>query len=119
MVLKYPIATHSLNGDSNESIIFVEFFTMIFSLCRNYNAELFAFGNRLGEKFEDNFLREALTNKSYIEGEASRMNEVGLQLTLAMKSNEELSVKGQQQISKFVKGYLRAILTKVPEEMIM
>merc|ERR1712136_796 len=85
----------------------------------NYNAELFAFGNRLGEKFEDNFLREALTNKSYIEGEASRMNEVGLQLTLAMKSNEELSVKGQQQISKFVKGYLRAILTKVPEEMII
>lgn len=85
----------------------------------NYNAELFALSNRLGEKFDDNFLREALTNKSYIEGEAIRMNEVGLQPALSIKSNEELSEKGQQQISKFVKGYLRAVFTEVPEEMII
>jgi len=84
----------------------------------NYNAELFAFGNRLGEKFDDNYLREALTNKSYIEEEASRMNKVGLQPALALKSNEELSAKGQQLISKFVKGYLRAVFDQVPEEMI-
>nr|CAG4642815.1 EOG090X0DYO [Evadne anonyx] len=85
----------------------------------NYNAELFAFGNRLGEKFDDNFLREALTDKSYIDREASKMSEVGLQPALAMKSNKELSERGQQQISKYVKGYLRAIFTEVPEEMII
>jgi len=84
----------------------------------NYDAELFAFGNRLGEKFDENLLREALTNDSYIEGETKRMSRVGLEPSLAMKNNKELSRNGELLISKFVKGYLRAVLSRVPEEMI-
>ena len=46
------------------------------------------------------------------------MSRVGLEPSLAMKNNKELSRNGELLISKFVKGYLRAVLSRVPEEMI-
>nr|CAG4637367.1 EOG090X0DYO [Ceriodaphnia reticulata]SVE73203.1 EOG090X0DYO [Ceriodaphnia reticulata] len=85
----------------------------------NYDAEIFAFGNRLGEKFNESSLRAALTHKSYIERESARLVSVGIDSSLEMQDNEELALKGGEMISKFVNGYLRAVFRRVPEEFIM
>ena len=50
------------------------------SVFRNYGAELFAFGCRLGEKFEESLLREALTTEEYAKAEARRQQELGVQV---------------------------------------
>ncbi|EFX76137.1 hypothetical protein DAPPUDRAFT_322681 [Daphnia pulex] len=63
------------------------------------DAEIFAFSNRLGEKFNEATLRTALTH--------------------VIQNNEELAVAGGEMISKFTNGYLRAVFTRVPEELIM
>ena len=55
-------------------------FTVIHFICRNYGAELFAFGCRLGEKFEESLLREALTTEEYAKAEARRQQELGVQV---------------------------------------
>ena len=85
---------------------------------RNYDAEIFAFGNRLGEKFNEPSLRVALTHKSYVERESARLSALGVNSSLELQDNEELALKGAEMISKFVNGYLRAVFTIVPEELI-
>nr|CAG4642056.1 EOG090X0DYO [Eurycercus lamellatus] len=84
----------------------------------NYDAELFAFSNRLGEKFDDALLRQALTHKSYIERESAKLSSMGVEPNLQLQTNEGLAAKGEEMISKFVKGYLRAVFQHAPEEMI-
>lgn len=44
----------------------------------NYDAEIYAFGKRLGEKFEQNILRRALTHKSYVVKEQLQAEKTGL-----------------------------------------
>ena len=86
---------------------------------RNYDAEIFAFSNRLGEKFDDQLLRSALTHKSYIQREMSRLKDMGIDPdSIQLKENDELATKGEELIERFVKGYLRAVFTRAPEEMI-
>lgn len=77
---------------------------------RNYDAEIFAFSNRLGEKFNDSTLRTALIDKSYIERETARLSDVGVDSHL---QNEDLAVAGGEMISKFINGYLREVFTCV------
>nr|SVE77263.1 EOG090X0DYO [Daphnia lumholtzi]SVE77875.1 EOG090X0DYO [Daphnia lumholtzi]SVE78505.1 EOG090X0DYO [Daphnia lumholtzi] len=84
----------------------------------NYDAEIFAFSNRLGEKFNDSSLRAALTHKSYIERETARLSDVGVESNLQFQDNEALAQKGGEIMSKFINGYLRAVFTQVPEELI-
>nr|CAG4636529.1 EOG090X0DYO [Eubosmina coregoni]SVE70071.1 EOG090X0DYO [Eubosmina coregoni] len=85
----------------------------------NYDAEIFAFSNRLGEKFDDQLLRSALTHKSYIQREMSRLKDMGIDPdSIQLKENDELATKGEELIERFVKGYLRAVFTRAPEEMI-
>nr|CAG4640385.1 EOG090X0DYO [Daphnia pulex]SVE85142.1 EOG090X0DYO [Daphnia pulex] len=85
----------------------------------NYDAEIFAFSNRLGEKFNEATLRTALTHKSYVERETARLSDIGVDSYLQIQNNEELAVAGGALISKFTNGYLRAVFTRVPEELIM
>nr|CAG4635076.1 EOG090X0DYO [Alona affinis] len=85
----------------------------------NYDAELFAFGNRLGEKFEDALLRQALTHRSYVERENKKLESVGVESSLDLKLNDDLAVDGGLMITRFIKGYLRAVFTSAPEEMIL
>ena len=89
------------------------------SIYRNYDAEIFAFSNRLGEKFNDSTLRTALTHKSYIERETVRLSAIGVDTNLQLQDNEDLATAGDEMISKFVNGYLRALFTRVPEELIV
>jgi large subunit ribosomal protein L44 len=83
--------------------------------CRNYDAELHAFGNRVGEKFNDGVLRRALTHKSYLEQEAKKL---GAEPNYKLTENEELVAVGEQFISRTIRGYLRAVFSRAPEEMI-
>ena len=88
-------------------------------LDRNYDAEIFAFSNRLGEKFDEKLLRSAFTHKSYIQREISRLNEMGIDSdSIQLRENDDLAIKGSELIDRFVKGYLRAVFTRAPEEMI-
>lgn len=90
-----------------------------FLLYRNYDAELYAFGNRLGETFKDPLLRAALTHTSYIKQESEKLSALGMQPDLQFQDNELLASDGKKLISKFINGYLRAVFARVPEEMIV
>nr|SVE76031.1 EOG090X0DYO [Daphnia hispanica] len=84
----------------------------------NYDAEIFAFSNRLGEKFNDSSLRAALIHTSYVERETARLSDIGVDSKLQLQDNEALSLKGGEMMSNFINGYLRAVFTQVPEELI-
>ena len=57
---------------------------------RNYGAELFAFGCRLGEKFDESLLREAFTTEEYAKAEAKRQQELGVQVRWSSVSKKFL-----------------------------
>ncbi|KRT79671.1 hypothetical protein AMK59_8804, partial [Oryctes borbonicus] len=39
----------------------------------NYDAEIFAFGKRLGEEFKEDVLRRALTHRSYVKSQGDNV----------------------------------------------
>ncbi|KAK3886336.1 hypothetical protein Pcinc_009512 [Petrolisthes cinctipes] len=83
----------------------------------NYDAELYAFGKRLQEEFEDEVLRAALTDASYIRQEIQRQQDLGVSSpALMMSSNEELSDGGAKVITDYSSKFLRAALPLFPEE---
>lgn len=62
----------------------------------NYDAEIFAFGKRLGEEFEDDLLRRALTHKSY----CNKLKDEGTGESVA--DNGELIEEGERFIKSCV-----------------
>ncbi|GJQ78077.1 hypothetical protein Trydic_g2419 [Trypoxylus dichotomus] len=62
----------------------------------NYNAEIFAFGKRLGEEFKEDVLRRALTHRSYTK---SQEDKDGIQID----DNSVFIEKGYNIISSFLK----------------
>lgn len=85
--------------------------------CRNYDAELYAFGKRLQEEFDADTLREALTDTSYIARELQRQQELGVSDPgLAMSNNNKLAASGERIITDYCAAYLRAALPLLPEE---
>lgn len=78
---------------------------------------MYAFGKRLGEEFNNDFLRQALTERSYIIFEEERQKNVGIeQPTIDLIDNKELVAKGSDFIDDIVKRYLRTVLPRLPEE---
>ncbi|XP_048757948.2 39S ribosomal protein L44, mitochondrial-like [Ostrea edulis] len=74
----------------------------------NYDAELFAFGKRVGEDFDEEILKEAFIVQSSIEKEAEERKKVGVEIQmLSSICNEELSLEGKQIVQKYLKAYLR------------
>lgn len=100
-------------------LVFIAKFVLCPSLSRNYDAELYAFSNRLGETFDDSLLRSALTHQSYIQQESEKLLALGMDSGLKLQDNEELANAGKELIGKYINGYLRAIFTRVPEELIV
>lgn len=87
----------------------------------NYDCELYAFANRLGEKWNDATLRVAFTEQSYLEQEEKRRQEVGIsseQTTVALTANTQLSDIGKDHCSKYLASYLARTLPDAPEECI-
>lgn len=84
---------------------------------RNYDAELYAFGMRLQEEFEDGLLRKALTDASYIKQEIQRQQDLGVSSpALEMSSNEDLADAGAKIITDYSMKFLREALPLFPEE---
>ncbi|XP_066905116.1 large ribosomal subunit protein mL44 isoform X2 [Halyomorpha halys] len=84
----------------------------------NYKAEIYAFGKRLGEDFREELLREAFTEKSFINLEAEKLKKVGVDPQLDMKDNSNFSVEGEKFISQCVLQYLVTVLPSLPSEHI-
>lgn len=92
----------------------------MYFLFRNYDTEIYAFGKRLGEEFNNSLLQQAFTERSYIINEEEKQKEVGIeQPTLNLNDNRELVAKGSDFIDDIVKRYLRTVLPRLPEEGIM
>lgn len=64
----------------------------------NYDAEIYAFGKRLGEEFNENVLRRALTHKSY----CNKMKEEN-GADSVVEDNEGLIEEG----GKFIRSFVR------------
>ena len=78
---------------------------------------MFAFNQRLNEKFNESNLRIAFTNKSYIEKEEIRRRELGIvEVEIGMKDNSLFAQKGEKLMHSYIKRYLRYFLPKVPED---
>nr|KAI8757782.1 39S ribosomal protein L44; mitochondrial-like [Biomphalaria glabrata] len=76
----------------------------------NYDSEIFAFGKRLGEEFNETTIKQAFIHSSYVEKERAKRAELGLNLkdlTFDLEDNSELAEKGADLISNYVKVYLR------------
>ncbi|KAH9505575.1 39S ribosomal protein L44, mitochondrial [Bulinus truncatus] len=76
----------------------------------NYDSEIFAFGKRLGEEFNEATLRQAFIHRSYVEKEKKKREELGLDikgLTFDLNDNSELAEKGGELLSNYIKVYLR------------
>ncbi|XP_059478621.1 large ribosomal subunit protein mL44 [Neocloeon triangulifer] len=84
----------------------------------NFGSEVFAFGKRLGEQFDDNLLRQAFTQADYLHKISEEQKNLGLENpdSVLVSSNEELAREGRELISQYVFGFLRHTLKKLPEE---
>lgn len=86
----------------------------------NYDCEIFAFNNRLKEKFNDHTLKKAFIAKSYnehaktVDSQSSERLEILDQLEL--ENNEEFIESGRELCDRFLPLYLRCFLRNVPEE---
>lgn len=85
----------------------------------NYDAELYAFGNRLGENFNRDVLRQALTEKCYLEKEEKTQKEVGMEPELKLSSNSQLVEKGHAFMEQYILRYLTSSLPDLPNRYIL
>ncbi|CAH1959200.1 unnamed protein product [Acanthoscelides obtectus] len=68
----------------------------------NYEAELFAFGKRLGDEFDKKLLHQALTSREYANLKEFQAQEKGIELTDNVH-NDELIQEGEEIILKTIK----------------
>ena len=84
---------------------------------RNFRAELFAFGQRLKEQFNEDSLKTAFTHKSYIDQEMRKRQELGItDIIMNIEDNNKLAQTGQDICQLYIKAYLRHFLPRVPED---
>lgn len=83
----------------------------------NYDAEIYAFGVRLKEKFNYNLLQQAFVDRSYIVQEEMKQKSVGVENpSLNLADNSSLAKKGEELITEFVISFLNLSLPKFPRE---
>lgn len=82
----------------------------------NRDAEIYAFNERLQEKFDLNLLNQAFIFKSYLDQEEKEQKQLLPDQTLNLKDNEDLQTKGHTVTSKAVYNYLTESLMCTPEE---
>ena len=85
----------------------------------NRNAEIYAFNNRLSEKFDMELLERAFTTRSYIIQEEEAQKKVGIEdPQLDLEDNLELIEEGRQIASLAIENYLNQALSLAPQECI-
>ena len=101
-----------------EFTVFLQFrLFLTFHFARNYDAELYAFQARIREKFDDELLRQALLDPSYVEAERSRQVSLGMEeAALAMVDNTQLVEEGEAAAEGALREFLRAAFPFLPEE---
>lgn len=83
----------------------------------NYSAELYAFGARLGETFDEHLLREAFTSPEYIATESAKRKEMGVdEANLELSNYRNLASIGEQIIAEYSSAFIRYSLPHFPEE---
>lgn len=83
---------------------------------RNYKAELFAFGSRLSEQFNDGLLLEAFTDQSYIHQQRKKQEELGIDTAaLEIRSNMELSELGAKLTENVLTKFLQKEFPLFPQ----
>lgn len=85
----------------------------------NYDSEIYAFGQRLGEDFNESTLRQAFISRSYVEGERRKRAELGIDMDavpLQLEDNAELAEEGFALMSSYLKVYLRNFYPYMFEE---
>ncbi|XP_059608863.1 large ribosomal subunit protein mL44 [Phlebotomus argentipes] len=81
----------------------------------NYRAEIFAFGSRLHEKFDEKLLRQAFTHRSYIIQEEMKQKDVGIEEpAVLMPDNSQLVENGEELMTKCLDDYVAKALPKMP-----
>ncbi|KAH3890858.1 hypothetical protein DPMN_014947 [Dreissena polymorpha] len=75
--------------------------------CWNHASEVYAFGKRLGEEFDEQKLAQAFIQKSFVESEKEKQKNLGLLLDVNVEDNTKLAHEGRILASDFVKAYLR------------
>ncbi|XP_034945036.1 39S ribosomal protein L44, mitochondrial [Chelonus insularis] len=85
----------------------------------NYDAEIYAFNQRLKEKFDTDLLIQALTHRSYVIQEEQKQKQLGIEdPDLKMPDNKDLIKRGKTLTSKIIQLYLSSALPRAPEECI-
>lgn len=83
----------------------------------NYDAEIYAFGVRLNEKFDVKILQDAFVDRSYIVQEEMKQKAVGIENpVLHLNDNRMLAEKGEKIMKDFIVAYLSRALPKYPSE---
>jgi large subunit ribosomal protein L44 len=84
----------------------------------NYDAEIFAFGKRLGEEFKSSTLKQAFITSSYIEKETERRSKLGLEGDAAhveLSDNTQFVQLGEKVAQEYLHKYLKHCLPLLPE----
>lgn len=87
----------------------------------NLNAELYAFGKRLGEDFDKTLLMAALVDRSHILHSQKQQEKLGLDeivpsVVSDSESNETLAVEGRQYALEVCEAFVRQAWPSVPME---
>ncbi|XP_054016767.1 39S ribosomal protein L44, mitochondrial [Hylaeus anthracinus] len=86
----------------------------------NRDSEIYAFNQRLSEKFETEKLNKAFIHKSYIFEEEKKQKEIGIEEPkLDIEHNEDLIEKGRNITSEVAFKYLSKSLPHAPESAII
>lgn len=82
----------------------------------NLNAELYAFGQRLGEQFDAAVLQQAFTHRSYIVQEERRQQQLDIaQPETNLRDNRELIEAGQSLLAEYAELFVQAHYPVLPE----
>lgn len=85
----------------------------------NRDCEIYAFNQRLSEKFDTELLEQAFTHQSYIAQELEEQKKVGItDPQLDLKDNFELINEGKQIVPLIIENYLYQALPLAPKECI-
>lgn len=81
----------------------------------NNSAELYAFGQRLHEHFEDSLLQQAFTHRSYIVQEELRQQQHGIETPITnLKDNQPLIATGESLLTEHTNLFLLAHYPRLP-----
>jgi large subunit ribosomal protein L44 len=84
----------------------------------NYDAEIYAFGKRLGEEFKSSTLKQAFINSSYIVRETEKRSKLGVESDVAqveLTDNSQLAQCGEQVSSEYIVKYLKHSFPLLPD----